>query len=146
MRNAVLIGFFAFCTAGCSQPMGPIAGGALNGDPAKWPDDWSFTDDLQNVLLETNPEDPYSVTIWCVEHDGELFIAAAEKEHQWVAYIAQDQRVRLNVDGSLYEARATHIHNVDEIVAILPAYVAKYEFDYEGNFVEDGILYRLDPR
>jgi hypothetical protein len=126
--------------------MGPIAGGVLEGEVAAWPSDWSFTSEIDNVLLETNPDDPYSVTVWGVAHEGSFFVAAAQKDNQWAQYIAQNENVRLSIEGVLYDARAIAITDVDEIKAVSPSYIQKYEIEYEGNFIEEGTLYRLEPR
>ena len=58
MRKTFLVLTSIILVCACSGPMGPIAGGALEGTPTPWPDDWAFTDEIENVLLETNPEDP----------------------------------------------------------------------------------------
>ena len=147
MRNEAFIGLLVCFAAGCSQPIGPIAGNELEGEPAEWPDDWAFADDVDKYLLETNPDDPYSVTIWGITHNGEFFISAANKENQWAEFIDKDNRVRLSVDGALYSARAIRITDRDKITeTTVPAYDNKYEYDYEGNFIEDGILYHIVPR
>ena len=144
MRNAVILALLACCTAGCSQPMGPIAGGALEGDVSQWPADWEFTDDIENVLLETNPDDPYSVTIWGVTNEGDFYVGASSVDNQWAQNIAADDRVRLSVEGSLYDARATRVTDATKIKSVLPAYIEKY--DYEATFNEEGALYRIERR
>ena len=49
MRNAVVVLFSIGLVCACSGPMGPIAGGTLEGDSAAWPEDWAFTDNTDNV-------------------------------------------------------------------------------------------------
>jgi hypothetical protein len=64
---AVLIG-------ACGAPLGPIPGGALDGDLTPWPDDWLHAEECENVLLQTNPVEPYSVTIWGVGIDQAFYV------------------------------------------------------------------------
>ena len=52
----------AMLLSSCGAPLGPIPGGKLQGITEPWPKDWSHAEDVDNVLLETNPSDPYSVT------------------------------------------------------------------------------------
>ena len=147
MRNAVILLFCVGLITACSGPMGPIAGGQLEGTPAPWPDDWSFTDDIDNILLETNSADPYSVTIWIVTtHDG-AFIAASDKDAQWVENIQTDPNVIISITGQLINARATRATSTEELTVIAKAYQSKYDMDQEDfeDFVEsDGIVFRLN--
>ena len=64
------------CSAllGC-EPMGPIAGGRLSGEVVSDEvADWSFTDSIETIELETRPSDPHSITVWCYVHEGKLYI------------------------------------------------------------------------
>ena len=57
-------------------PLGPLPGGELSGSVASAPSDWSFTDEQENVQLETRPSDPYSVNVWGAGVDGSFYVAA----------------------------------------------------------------------
>ncbi|MEQ8689721.1 MAG: hypothetical protein RIC89_02640 [Pseudomonadales bacterium] len=153
MRNvaisAGILAFIALSLSACGSPMGPIPGGKLDGEVKPWPSDWSFTDDIENVLVETNPEDPYSVTVWGVYVDDKFYIAGADEDSRWVANLMKYTHMRLSVSGDLYEGRAIAISDHDELHEVLNAYVAKYDMEVsEGNnFIEDGgVLFRLSPR
>lgn len=144
MRNAVVLLLSILLVSACSSPLGPIPGGKLEGTPADWPDSWAFTDEVENVLLETNPDDPYSVTIWCVTHDNDLFIAAGDEESTWVHNIRSNSKVILNVEGKLYTALAQIETNTEVIYPVIQAYLKKYNIESEEDFVqEDGVLFRL---
>ncbi len=41
--------------------------------------DWSFTDNIQTVKLQTNTWYliPHSVTIWCIAYNGQLYVATS---------------------------------------------------------------------
>ena len=99
---AVLIG-------ACGAPLGPIPGGALDGDLTPWPDDWLHAEECENVLLQTNPIEPYSVTIWGVGIDQAFYVGASKRSHQWAQYMEEDPRVTLEVDGKLYRALAERV-------------------------------------
>ncbi len=145
MRNAVVGVFCCTLLCACSGPVGPIAGGALEGQPMDWPESWEFTDSVENVLLQTNPQDPYSVTIWCVREGEQLYIAASDDDNQWVVNMMEDPRVILSVEGNLINGRTSIVSNTDEINRIIQAYLIKYEIDNEENFVEEeGVLFRFN--
>ena len=67
----------------CGAPLGPIPGGKLEGELSAWPVNWDHAEDCENVLLETDPEDPYSVTIWGVGVEDEFFVGASSRSNQW---------------------------------------------------------------
>jgi uncharacterized protein DUF2255 len=144
MRNAVVVLFCSSLLYACSGPMGPIPGGKLEGTPAGWPEDWAFTDTIENVLLQTNPNDPYSVTVWCVTQDGQLYIAAGNEESRWVLNMRENPEVVLSINGKLYEARVEDVTDREEINQVIAAYLLKYKIESEEDFVqEDGVLFRL---
>lgn len=127
--------------------MGPIPGDELEGEVTPWPADWLFTEAIENVLLETNPDDPYSVTVWGVEHNGKFYVAAGSSDSSWVEHIQRNNAVVLSIEHKLYAAFAEIVTNMDEIDRVMARYVTKYEIEPDGNFIEDGgILYRLTPR
>ena len=127
--------------------MGPIAGGELEGAPITWPSDWTYTNEIENVLLETDPMDPYSVTIWIVVADGVPYIAAGESESRWAQNIMKNPDIILSVDGKLIRARASQVIVEEEIFSVAAQYVEKYEMEQEDFADEDdGVLFRLSPR
>ena len=126
--------------------MGPIAGGKLEGEVSAWPEDLSFTDEVENVLLETNPEDPYSVTIWGVQVDNKFFIAGVDDDSRWVENIYENPNVVLAIKDKLYPARATIVKDQGTLRSIGDAYLKKYGYAGEEDFFEDGgTLFQLKP-
>ena len=124
--------------------MGPIPGGALEGEEIAWPEDWSFTDKVENVLLQTDPEDPYSVTIWCIAIENTLYFAAADKESQWVKNINDNSAVILSVNTRLIRGTASTVTERAEAEPAIQAYLQKYEIDSREDFVQEyGVLFRL---
>lgn len=147
MRKTLLVLASITLLCACSGPMGPIAGDKLEGTQAPWPDDWTFTNEIENVLLETNPDDPYSVTVWMVVDDNHPYVAAASTDSQWARNMRADDRVVLSVEGKLYAASAQPMANREVIDRIIEAYLVKYEIETQEDFVQEGgVLFRLDRR
>ena len=145
MRNAVLVLLSIGFICACSAPVGPIAGGALEGHQAPWPDDWAFADNTENVLLQTGRDDPYSVTIWTDTSAGNLYIAAMNRNSKWAKNMAQDPNVTISIEGKLFDARATVVTDIQESQQVGQAYLKKYEFDSAEDFDEDeGLVFRLN--
>lgn len=129
------------------EPIGPIAGGRLGGEVAgSPPSDWSFANRHETIEIETRPESPHSVTVWCVSHDGALYVPTRdpEKKH-WVSNVLEDPRVRVRVGGVLYEGRAVRVTDPAELDDAVPALLAKYEIDAESVAGVDAWLFRIDP-
>lgn len=149
MRKAITLATSALLLCACSGPVGPIAGGELGGESADWPTDWTFTQDSENILLQTNSADPYSVTLWAVDVDNILYVTAVNPESQWVQNLTQDAHVVIGVAGKLYQGRAHRVMDNDEIARVGERYSEKYEMTPEegANIIEEGgIIYRFAPR
>ncbi len=144
MRNAVVLLFSVGLVSACSGPMGPIPGGALEGTPAPWPEDWSYTDEIENVLLQTRPEDPYSVTIWIAFANGNAYIVAGDSESNWVQNIRANPSVILSVDGQLINAIVSDVTANEELNTGVQAFLEKYEMDEEDFVREEGLMFRLN--
>jgi hypothetical protein len=129
------------------DPMGPLAGGKLDGEVAAPPSDWSFSDDTENVQLETRPAKPYSVNIWGVGLGSSFYVAAGGgAENSWAQYIVDDPRVRLRVEDTLYELRGVRVEDELERERFLAALQAKYDWEPEPEQTEEAWLFRLEPR
>ena len=128
-------------------PLVMIPGGALSGSVQPLPSDWSFTDAVKTVQLETRPGDPYSVNVWGVAARDAFYVASGRgAEAAWARHIAADPRVRLRVGEDLYELEAVRTDDAAELDAFLAAAKAKYDFEPEPDQAEDAILFRLQPR
>ena len=141
-----LFPFLCILMIGCG-PFVMIPGGSLSGDVVPVPTNWAFTEDVETVQLETRPSDPYSVNIWAVEIDDSMYIVAGGgAETTWAQHIQADPRVRLRVGESLYELRAVEANDDASRDLFLVAAKKKYDFEPEGDEVNEAVLYRLDPR
>jgi len=138
----------ALVTLACG-PIGPIPGGRLSGElETTVPSDWSFTDAHDTVQLETGGADPYSVNVWATAMRGDLYIAAGSgAESRWARNIEADPKVRLRVEGGVYELRAVRVPLTPEIERdFLAAVQAKYDFERDPEDEDDAWLYRMEAR
>ena len=137
-------------TTACVFPGGELRGTVATGAV----DDWSFTDAVKTVQLETRPGAPHSINIWGVS-TGDAFYVASDSWRQrlggsggdarWVGHIAIDPRVRLRVGRTLYERKAIRVQDEAELARFRQAYQKKYDSDpWERE--DPPWVYRLDPR
>ena len=59
-------GVLAMVLLAACEPLWVIPGGTLAGDESGPPGDWSFSDAIDTVQVETRPTNPYSVNVWGV--------------------------------------------------------------------------------
>ena len=146
MRSGWTVVVLAF-VLGCG-PLVMVPGGELSGTVKPVPSDWSFTDAVDTVQLETRPEDPYSVNVWGVAAGDAFYIASGRGESAtWAKHIAADPRVRLRVGEDLYELSAVRTADEGELDAFIAAAKKKYEyFEPDERQRREAILFRLEPR
>jgi hypothetical protein len=133
---ALVLGLAAAGALSACGPWGPqgiFAGGPFLGTAeARFPDDWSFSDDQMLVAIETRGRWlRHSVTILCVAADGKLYVMSRHAPHKrWVQDIVRDPRVRLRVGARLYEGRAVRVDadpaERDVAAAVARAFLRKY--------------------
>ena len=127
-------------------PIVTMPGGELSGQVAPTPADWSFSDSIETVQLETRPEDPYSVNVWGVGVGTHFYVAAGDAGNRWVRYLEKDPRVRLKLGDAIYELAATRTDDPAELDAFLAALKRKYDFEPDPEQREKSALFRLGPR
>ena len=127
-------------------PLVILPGGRLSGEVEPAPDDWSFSDSVETIQLETRPADPYSVNVWGVGVGSVFYVAAGDSESRWAGYINEDPEVRLRIGAKVFEMRAIETRNADDRAAFLAAVKAKYDWEPEADQAEQALLYRLEPR
>lgn len=110
----------------------------LSGDVVKDPvENWDWVTDVAHpvrgntIMLETRTwyGVPYSVTILPTPRGEQLYIGGSARDarlerefpnyKQWWANVERDPRVRLKIDGNIYEMTATLVHDPDELAEIL---------------------------
>ena len=146
IRSLLSIVAFAFLVSGCGGPFVLFPGGALEGEVAPVPSDWSFTDEISTIQIETNPADPYSVNIWVLALDGSLYLHAGANRAAWVEHLEADPRLRIRVEGKLYELAASRVTDAAEFARFADKYENKYGTRPRNENVAEVYLLRLDAR
>ncbi|MBW2389479.1 MAG: hypothetical protein JRG89_13730 [Deltaproteobacteria bacterium] len=134
-----------FLVAGCG-PFLLLPGGKLDGVTTPPPDDWSFSDEVNTVQLETRAEDPYSVNLWAVGMGPRLYVHAGTNRSGWVEHMEANADVRVRVEDKLYDLRASRVDAQDEFTRFSDAYEAKYGLRPRNENVEEAYLFRLEAR
>ena len=98
------------------------------------------------MQLETRPEDAYSVNVAFTVLDGALYLNAGDTETQWVTNMTQDPRLRLRLDGDLYDLRAERVSDAAEIEAFAQAWVGQSMFRRDPTTLDEVWIYRLVSR
>jgi hypothetical protein len=97
--------------------------------------DWSFTDKIQNVKIQTNSWYllPHSVTINCVSYKGQLYLdsfyaAGLTYPHgrSWNENVARDPHVRIKIGNQLYDRTLALVTDPAEQEAVNEAKFKKY--------------------
>ena len=110
------------------QPEDRSPGLWLSGETKPFPADWSFTNEHREVALEVTP--PHSITIWCAELDGDLYVAASRPdEKNWPGWVEKKPDVRIRVGNDIYDARLVQLSDQALISRIQTVQAAKYDLD-----------------
>jgi hypothetical protein len=118
-------------------PLGPVPGGAFVGpvNPERNPD-WSGVEEV--IELEIRPSKPWSLSIWAVVVDGELYSPSAYgARRRWPAVALADPRVRLRTNGQIYERTLERVTDPVLKKRVGAAVAARYGFDAEEAARED---------
>jgi hypothetical protein len=122
---------FLVLVVGCMDPKDRRPGLRLSGEiVTEAVDDWSFTDRHREIFVETRTwyRVPHSVTIVCGSLDGRLYVGARRpREKRWVAHVARDPNVRLEIEDRIYERRLERVEDPEEYEAVYRAYARKYQ-------------------
>ena len=102
--------------------------------------DWSFTDKIPHIAVETRTwyGIPHSITTNNFSHNGQLFITATysqggkgddvvfPRDKFWTSNVASDPRVRLKIEGKLYEMSMIVVADRNEAETALESKWKKY--------------------
>jgi hypothetical protein len=133
VRGTRLIAIIALTVliAACA-PKDWRAGTSLSGTDATWPADWRFTDATKEIQIQVQTPFliPHSVTIWCAEVDGDLYVgASAPKKKWWPGWVDRDPNVRLSIDDKIYSAHLVPLDDPDTTARVRAAYATKYQLN-----------------
>ena len=142
-------------------PAGPFPGTHLRGEVVGAPvEDWSFTRDHLEIEVETRGRWlPHSVTTICMAVGPRLYVPSRNASgKRWVQNLLRDARVRVRIDGRIYERSAERVTDAAELAPVALDFMRKYygiEADGARFLVEppapgddraDLWVFRLDPR
>lgn len=116
----------------------------LSGDVAAFPADWRFTDADKQIAIEVHTPYllPHSVTIWCAQVDGELYVAANRPDtKRWPGWVDDDPDVRLGIAGEIYSVRLIPLTDPQAVAPAQQAYQAKYELKESSPIASDAVRY-----
>ncbi len=145
---------------GCVDPKDRRPGLRLSGEVvAAAINDWSFSDEYQEIYLETQTwyMIPHSVTTVCAGVGEKLYVPTIYYEggewpdKVWNSNVDSDPRVRLKMGGKIYEREAVVVEDPAEVQVALQALAAKYPFWQEQlskpeSERPDMALVRMDRR
>ena len=102
-----------------TDPIMMISGKRLSGEELVYPENWLFTNEYQTIKVETNPENPHSVTTLCFVREGKLIIPAQEGHtKQWPQYALEDNRARIKVGEHIYPVRLSLVEKDAKIAEL----------------------------
>ena len=110
-----------------TDPIMMISGKRLSGEEFAYPENWLFTNAYQTIKVETNTENPHSVTTLCFIRDGKLIIPAQEGHtKKWPQNVLEDSRVRIKVGDKIYPVRLTLVEKDAKIKEMGPFIAIKF--------------------
>jgi hypothetical protein len=116
---------------GCFDPQDQRPGLLLRGEAvAAPPADWAFTNDHREIAVEVRTPYllPHSVTIWCAELDGELYVGARDPDSKrWPGWVDRNPDVRLRIGSQIFEVVLIPVDDAERIASVRVAYAAKYD-------------------
>ena len=152
---ALIASFLPLALLFTACPLGPFSGTRLSGDVHREAvRDWSFVADVELCQIETNSADPYSVNTWCAGTATQLYVPTSmiygpltPSQREWVRNVLADPRVRIRVEGVVYERTATRVDDDDEYAAVRTLLERKYDLGPDDLDAEREIwIYRMEPR
>ncbi len=132
---ATLLLLAALFFSGCLPigPLGLLPGGRLRGVEHQGPEpDWSDLAEWRTVELQVDPGSPHSVNVGLLVHAGRPFVPATLRpaEKRWPRAIAEDARVVLRIQGTLFPRTARRVSDAVLTAALLEAGQLKYDPSY----------------
>lgn len=115
-----------------SDPIAMISGKKLSGEVASGAVNWEICNQHATVAIEVRPEDPYSVTTWCLVYQGQMYIPASNPtEKKWVDLVLQNPNVRIKMGDAIYLARAKKTDSLsrDTVISLVTTKYPEYAAD-----------------
>ena len=91
---------------------------------------WTFTDEFKEIYAEVQTPYfiPHSVTIWCAQAEGKLFIGARDPETKnWPGWVDKNHDIRLKIGDNIYSLAASALSDKATLTRVQAAYTQKYD-------------------
>ena len=142
--SAIAALFLVGALSNACQPKDERPGLWLSGQSAGSVQDWRFTEDVEEVFIETTPwyGVRHSTTIWCVDLDGELYIGSYTEDDvkYWEEIVASNPEARLRIEDRIYEVSVAPVESDELAKRLDDRYAEKY--DMAEVFGDDLPLWR----
>lgn len=124
---ALLGAAFGWARFFADPPVLTIPGGALRGEPAPPPADWRIAEGIQHLPVEhRGPGLPYSTRTWFMLHEGRIHLILPSLFGRGLHdRLLSVPRVRVRVDGRLYDQVAAQVDVPAVYSAALPGLVRR---------------------
>lgn len=142
--NYLVLLLVAIWIGGCS-PSDATPGQWLRGNVVDAiPADWSFTDEFKEIYIEVKTPYfiPHSVTIWCAQAGGKLFIGARDSESKnWPGWVDKNSEVRLKIGENIYAVAASALSDEATLTAVRTVYSEKYNLPPPSDGAQSNMRY-----
>jgi hypothetical protein len=146
-RSRRLIAILALTlVGGCSGDWIPFSGGALEGKIVSASEGIPIAGSEDVVRLETQPADPYSVNLWVIALDDDLYVHAGDNHTTWIQHLEIDASARIGYEDSIIELVAERVTDQPTFDRFRVAYDDKYGVSTRHEDINDVYLYRLSAR
>ncbi len=142
-----IVGIIAILMLTGCEPENRTPGLWLSGTLQPFPDDWGFVQDHREIAIEvaTPYFIPHSVTIWCADFQGDLYVGAAVPDTKnWPGWVMDDPDVVLKVGDDIYQATLTRVSEPQHIDRVRSVYAAKYDLEPQSDYI--GWIWSVGPR
>jgi hypothetical protein len=114
----MLVGFGP-CTSGPGW-LQRVPGGVLNGEVvSEQVKDWSFIAEAGLCALETRPDFPHSITVYCFNDGPKLLVGCMGCAGKvWSDYVLNDNRARIKASDKVYPVTMRRIEDQAELDAL----------------------------
>ena len=117
-------------------------------------DDWSFTDNHEEIFVQTNTlyGIPHSVTTYSTDYAGDFYLFSAyygggtfPDDRGWNRNVMRDPRVRIKIGENLYDRQLSYVSDESIRVAVHNELEAKYPA-WNSPGLENVYVFRVDDR
>ena len=124
--------------------------GEVNSTPVS---DWAFTDEHEEVFVQTNTRYgiPHSITTYCTDYEGNFYLFSAyygggnfPEDRSWNRNVTRDPNVRIKIGESLYDRQLNVVLDEATRLGVHNELVQKYP-QWNSPGLENVYVFRVDP-